>query len=72
MRKRERARVEGVATIDQLFDGRLCVPLSELAEWLDVSRDTLRRMAIRGDIKPKRIGGAVKFLARDVAAYLEG
>jgi len=42
-----------------------------LAEHLAVSRETVYRLVRRGDIRPVRVGERLRFLPRDVDAYLE-
>ena len=42
------------------------VKQSELATLLNTTRQTIRRMTLRGDLKPVKIGGLTRYLVSDV------
>jgi excisionase family DNA binding protein len=55
-----------ITTLPKLYDEK------EIAEWLRVSKSTLRRMVKRGEIKAKQIGRRWKFTDAMVQNYLSG
>jgi excisionase family DNA binding protein len=45
--------------------------ISTVADRLDVSPDTVRRLLARGDLTPIRIGSAVRIAAAELESFVE-
>ena len=54
-----------------LDTGRLqCLDRKQTSSLLRVNIRTLQRMERRGELKPRRIGGSVRYLATDIASLV--
>lgn len=45
--------------------------ISDICKQLSISRTTLYQLINRGDLKPIRVMGAVRFASADIDAYVE-